>query len=73
MPTPTLPTPATELLAECAVCLSSFSRRLEQAGYPFTPPPNVRRLIEQIDAHIEALQTPIVKNGRAGNLTSPAK
>jgi len=61
MLTPNLPDKPAAILAECAVCLSSFLRRLEQAGYPFAAPPNARQLIEKIDAHIESLQAAPVK------------
>lgn len=61
MPPPNLSDKSAAILAECAVCLSSFLRRLEQAGYPFTAPPNARQLIEKIDACIEASQTAPVK------------
>ena len=44
------PRQAAEVLASSGLALSAFRRKLAQAGYPFTEPPNITRIIEQIDA-----------------------
>ena len=40
---------ARDLLMESAVIISSFSHRVEAAGYPFQLPPGTKRIITEID------------------------
>ncbi len=40
---------ARELLAEAALIISSFQRRVQDAGYPFPLPPGTRTILNRID------------------------
>jgi len=51
-----------ELLMESALCIASFRWKLRAAGYPFKEPPNVQRIIAEIDNLVFPLEQNVKQN-----------